>query len=98
MLKESLHQRGAAVNDDGAALPLAQAADFLHEVTAEDRRVAPLGRAQGRRDDVLGHAVELVGEFSRPRRPGGGESLIGPAPQQQRLRLEGLVYLELIAL
>jgi hypothetical protein len=57
MLEESLHQRGAAVNDDGSAVPLAQAADFLHEVTAEDRRVAPLGRAQGRGDDVFGHAV-----------------------------------------
>src|SRR5207237_10051673 len=52
-LEESLHQRGAAVHDDGSARPLAQAADFQREITAEDRRVAPFGRAQRRGANVL---------------------------------------------
>src|SRR6266436_1719114 len=98
VLEEPLHQGGAAVNDDWSVVPFAQTVHLLREITAEDSRVAPFGRGQGRGDDVFGHAVELIREFSLPRRPGGGESLIGLAAEEERLRLEGFVDLELIAL
>src|SRR5256885_6737870 len=98
MVEESLHQGGTAVNDDGSGVPLAHAPYLLRQITAEDCSVAPLGRAERRRDDVLGHAVELVREFSLPRRPGGSKSFISLAPEEERLRLEGFVDLELVAL
>src|SRR5437762_12709545 len=94
VLEQSLHESGAAVNDDWPVVLLAHAVDFLREITAEHCRVVPLGRTQRRRDDVLGHAVELVRELSLPRRPGGGESLVGLAAEEERLRLEGFVDLE----
>src|SRR5437868_13212016 len=97
MLEQSLHESGTAVNHDGPVVLLAHASDILREITAEDCRVVPMRRPQRRRDDVLGHAVELVRELSLPRRPGGGESLVGLAAEEERVRLEGFVDLELVA-
>src|SRR5438105_9188034 len=85
VLEQSLHESGTAVNDDWSAVLLAHATDFLREIASEHCRVGPLRRPERRRDDVLGHAVELVRELSVPRRPGGGESLVGLAADEQRL-------------
>jgi len=86
------------VDDDVPVHVLLQLRDVLGEIAAEHGRVVPLGVRQRRRDDVLGHAVELVGELTIPRRPGLGEALIGHPAQQQRLGLQGLVELELVSL
>src|SRR5258705_1364796 len=98
MLDQRLHEPGAAVDDDVAVLLLPQLSDFLHDVALQHRRVVPLGLIQSRGDDILGHAVELVGELAFPRWPGLGKALVGHAPQQQGLGRERFVELELVAL
>ena len=70
----------------------------VDEVSAEDVRVRPLRILEGRRDDVLGHAVELVGELAVPLRPRCGEPLVGDTAEQERLGVERLLELELPAL
>src|SRR4051812_13347301 len=98
LLDQALHELGAAVHDAVAAGALAQLRDSGREVALEHRRVGPLGAVHRRRHDVLRHAVELVGELAATRRPRVGEALVGPPPEQQRLRLERLVELEAVAL
>src|SRR4051794_8167347 len=63
----------------------------------EDRRVAPLGVLERRRDDELRHGVELVGELAFAVRPGAGEALIGAPSEQQRVGAPGLLELELVS-
>lgn len=54
------------------------------------------GVLDGRGNDVLGHAVHLVAELAGlHRRPGGRESLVGPAAKQQRVARLQLAPLEL---
>ena len=63
-LEQLLHELGAAVDDDVPVdLPL-RLLDLFGEVAAEHGGVVPLGILQCRRHDVLGHAVELVGELA----------------------------------
>src|SRR3981081_4453183 len=98
MLNQRLHERGAAVDNDVAALLLPQLPDLLDEVPLQYPRVVPLGLIQGRGDDVLGHAVELVGKLAVSRWPGCGETFVRHPSQQQCLGREGFVELELVAL
>jgi hypothetical protein len=74
------------VDDDLAVqLPL-QLRDIINEIALKYRRFAPLGMLEGRGDDVLGQAVELVGELATPGWPARCELLVGDAAQKQRLR------------
>src|SRR5207237_806372 len=77
---------------------LLQLRNLLHDVSLEHNRVVPVGFIEGRRDDVLGHAVEFVCELVLHGWPGRGEALICHTSQQQRFAVERLVELELFAL
>jgi hypothetical protein len=86
------------VDGEDALLLLLELRDRLYDVSAEHRRVVPLRVLERRRDDVLRHVVEPVGELALALRPGVGEAPPGDPAEQQRVRLERLVELELVAL
>src|SRR5581483_281137 len=95
-----LHQAGAAVDHDVAAVLLLELAHLLDNVAVEQVRVVPLQRLTERRgDDVLGHAVEPVGEplLVRPSGPRSSEPLVGHPAEQQRVACHQLVELEPVA-
>src|SRR5262245_53531236 len=97
-LQERLHERGAAVHDDVSVVLFLQPPDTLVEVAFEHSGVAPVGVLERRRDHVLGHRVELVGELAVACRPRFGEPFVGDAPEQLRVRLHRLFQLERRAL
>ena len=49
---------------------------------------------EGRRHDVLGHAVQPVGERAGPRRPPTREPLVGPSAHQHRVAAQSVVERE----
>src|SRR5213083_1412973 len=62
----------------------------------EDRRVVPAGIFERRGHDVLGHAVQPVGQLATSGRPAPGEPLVAPPTQQQALSAQRLVERELV--
>src|SRR5260221_14232261 len=98
MLDQRLYELGAAVHHDVATGFLPQLRDLRHHVASEHRRVVPLCQLEGRGDVVLRHPVELVRELVFPGWPSRGKALVGHPAEQQRLGVEGLVELELVAL
>src|SRR4029079_5395394 len=84
-LEQPLNELGAPVHDDVALVCLAQLRHLLREVTPEHGGVAPLRALERRRDDVLRHRVELVGELAVAGRPRRGEALVGVPTEEQRL-------------
>ena len=82
MLEQRLRQLDAAVDDDLTVDLLLELRDRVRDVALEDGGVIPLRLLQRRRDDVLGHVVELVGELAFPRRPRRGEAFVGDTFEQ----------------
>src|SRR5918998_832374 len=97
VLYKRLHKLDASVYEDIPLDVTLQRGDGLGYVAADHRRVVPFGVCERRRDDVLRHVVELVGELPRPRRPGRGEPLIGHPAEQQGTARHKLLVLELVA-
>jgi hypothetical protein len=98
VLEQRLDEPDASVDDYVAVHLLFELCDLLSEVAVEHGRVVPARVIERRGDDVLRHRVELVGELAVARRPRGGEAFVGDASQQERVRRECLVQLELVAL
>ena len=67
-------------------------------VASDDVGVVPFRVGERAGDDVLGHAVVLVGQGALVPGPGAGEALVGPAADQQRRGAERLVELVLLAI
>ena len=95
VLDQRVRERGAAGDEDRAAVALLQLRDRCRDVALEQRRVVPVELRQGCRCDVFRHRVHLVRKVAFPRRPRLGEALVGDAPEQERLGLEYLVQLVL---
>jgi hypothetical protein len=96
---QGLHEAGAAVDEDVGALLLLELGHLLGEVALDKVRV-PLERfAERGGDDVLGHAVELLGLPVLVGLPGPrlGEVLVGHAAEQQRVARRQLIALELVS-
>src|SRR5947207_9022470 len=83
VLQQRLSELPAAVDDDVAILFALELRHRLDHIAVEHGRVAPRWIAQRRRDDVLRHRVELLGELALPRRPGFGESFVCDPSKQQ---------------
>src|SRR3989442_2566680 len=94
------YQAGTAVDDDVLPRLLFQLRDFRHKITLDQVRIVPRELRQGPRRDELRHAVEPVREPVRvfPAGPSRREPLIRHASQENRVRGEGLVELELLGL
>src|SRR3954447_14186208 len=86
----------AAVHEDVTLVLVAELRHLAREI-GDHVRVVPRRVRKRRRHHVLGHAVELVGEFALARRPRLREPLVGRAAQQQRFARHDLVELELVA-
>src|SRR3954453_2221439 len=97
VLDQRLRKLRATVNEDVSLVPLLEIPHLLDDIAAENRRVLPLGILQRRRDDVLRHRVEVVGELALEMWPTRRKSLVGDPPEQLRVGGHGLVDLELIA-
>jgi hypothetical protein len=74
---------------------LLQLRNLVHDVAVEYGRVAPVRIFEGRGHDVLGQAVQPVGQLASPGRPPPGHPLVAPPTQQQGLGAERLVEREL---
>jgi hypothetical protein len=81
---------------DAQRLPVAltQRRDGVH--IGKHGGVVPLRVGEGAGDDVLGHPVEAVREVAVTLGPRGREPVVGPAPEQERPRLVGLVELVVV--
>jgi hypothetical protein len=89
--------RKLAATTISAAL-LLQLRNLVHHVALQHRRVVPVGIFEGRGHDVLGHAVQPVGQLATPGWPPSGQPLVAPPTQQQRLCTQRLVERELAEL
>src|SRR6185437_1014498 len=88
----------AAINQDWAGQPALELRHFRGHITTDDGAIVPVGMLQRARDDVLGHVVYLLGEaIAAPARPGGSETFVRRAAQQQRLGGRKLVHFEPVA-
>src|SRR5215470_677141 len=99
---QRVHQRRAPGDQDVALVPVLEPGHLGRQVGARDDRGVGPGRPGERgRDDVLRHRVHLLGELAAGflhRRPGGGEPLVGHAPEQLGIGALQLFALELLAL
>ena len=91
---QRVEERATAGDEQRPAVTLPELLNLLDDVAADERAVRPFELAQRRRDDVLGHAVDLVGHRAFSLRPRTGETLVGHAAEQMRLSLEHLAELE----
>src|SRR5215208_417224 len=98
LLLQRVHKLRAAVDDDVVGELLLELAYLGCDIPADDGRVVPLGLVQRRRDDELGHVVELVGELSFPRWPRIREAVVRHAPEEECVGRHRLVELELVSL
>jgi hypothetical protein len=97
-----VHQRlgegGAPPDQDVRAGSLLELGDARGDVVADDRRVVPVGRLEGRGDDVLRKRVHPDREVAFDllhRRPGSGEPLVGDPPEEESVARGELVALVL---
>ena len=88
------HDPGAGRNDDLPGAFRFQLRDLAQQLAPDDRRVVPVRIDEGRGHDVLGHAVQPVCQLAAPRRPSGGEPLVGPPAHQHGLGAQRLVERE----
>src|SRR5207249_2080633 len=94
------YQAGTAVDHDALSRLPFQLRDFGRKIALDQVRIVPCELRQGPRRDVLRHAVEPVREpvGVLPTGPSRREPLIRHTPQEERVRGEGLVELELLSL
>src|SRR5438309_4604005 len=94
------YQAGTAVDDDVPPRLLFQLRDFGRKIALDQVGIVPRELRQGPRRDELRHAVEPVREPVRvfPAGPSRREPLIRHTSQEERVRGEGLVELELLGL
>ena len=88
----------AGGDDDLSVELLLELRDLGHHVALDDRRVVPLGILEGRRHDVLGHAVQPVRELAAPGSPAQPEELVASPAEQPRLGAERLLERDLVPL
>src|SRR6266508_1977995 len=60
VLKERVPELAVTVNDKVPPVLLLELADLRRHVTADDRRVGPVGALETRREHVLRHLVESI--------------------------------------
>jgi len=93
MLHQRSYQPAAAYDRDDAPGLLLEFSHFLRNVSFDHGRVVPFGLPECSRNDVLGHAVQLVGDSELvigAGGPGGGEDVISGSPEEYGIGFENL--------
>src|SRR5215218_9922582 len=98
MLDQRAPELIARGDDDLSVQLLLEPRDLLHHIAVEDRRVVPLWLYERGRHDVLGHAVQPVGELAAPGSPPGSEELVAGAAQEPCLGAQRVRERELVPL